>query len=152
MPNVKVRFGPLLIRCLISDCFFFCFNFWRIRCPPLLPITFSCNFHSLSPIDLLLRMRLMDGCPMQGSIQLHSIAARSTPTDDLQRMLRQDGQTFKITYAIHFPLIFPHQNEISHFSIFPPFFFAWDGWMRIDKTEYSQRMKLCEECVHHNYK
>lgn len=46
-----------------------------------------------SPINLLLRVRQLDGRSLQGSIQLHSASPRSASADDVQRLLRQDGAT-----------------------------------------------------------
>lgn len=94
------RFGRLLggrlIKCLSS-------SYLSCLTDSVFPITvhyFFKSFDSFSPFDLLLRVWLMDGRSLQGSIQLHSTTARPATADDLQWLLRQDGQTFKITYAI----------------------------------------------------
>lgn len=44
-----------------------------------------------SPHHLLLRVRQLDGLPLQGPVQLHGAAARPAALADLQRLLRQDG-------------------------------------------------------------
>ena len=51
------------------------------------PIKIQCFWFTFSSVNLLLRMRFMDWCTMQRSIQLHSITQRSTAIDDMQWLL-----------------------------------------------------------------
>lgn len=52
-----------------------------------------------SAFHLLLWVWLLDGCALQGPLQLHRPAARSATTDDVQRLLREDGAASEITWV-----------------------------------------------------
>lgn len=78
-------------------------------------------FPSFSTIYILLWVRFMDGCALQGSLQLYRPAQRSTATDDLQWMLCEDGATLQITYVIWNPVPLCWQETTENDSFYGRF-------------------------------
>ncbi|CAK9806404.1 hypothetical protein ANTQUA_LOCUS4857 [Anthophora quadrimaculata] len=84
------------IRCYVHHCH-------RLKQWPMFHFSGNCTrgCHRLSrgmpdSFYLLLRMRLVDGSQMQGSLQLHRTSEGSTASDDLQWLLRENGSQRKV--------------------------------------------------------